>query len=214
MTETKKLLILGFGGHARSVADVALACGYDELLFVDDQARDGENFLGYPVVARMNAYIGRHWVVFPAAGDSRKRELQCVWARELGFPLATLVSPKASIGAGATISTACFVGHHAHIGPMARIGRACIINTGAVVEHECRIGDFCHVSVNASIAGRSSLGDHSMLGAGATIIDQVSVCDHVMVGAGAVVCQPIETPGTYVGVPAKRISTTLCSGSE
>lgn len=214
MTETKKLLILGFGGHARSVADVALSCGYEKLVFVDDHAQEGENFLGYPVVAKIDAYIGRDWVVFPAAGDNRKRERQCDSARDMGFPLATVVSPKASIGPGATISTACFVGHHAHVGPMARLGWACIINTGAVVEHECRVGDFCHVSVNATIAGRSSLGDHSMLGAGATIIDQVSVCGDVMVGAGAVVSQSIETPGTYVGVPAKRISTHLCSGSE
>lgn len=207
MTDSKKLLILGFGGHARSVADVALACGYVELVFVDEHARDGESFLGHPVTASIDPYVGQNWVIFPAAGDNRKRETQCVIAQELGFTLVTLLSPKASIGAGASISAGCFVGHHAHVGPMARLGRACIINTGAIVEHECQVGDFCHVSVNAAIAGRSRLGDYSMLGAGATIIDQVLVCNDVIVGAGAVVSRSIEIPGTYVGVPAKRLIT-------
>ncbi|WP_434516862.1 acetyltransferase [Dechloromonas sp. ARDL1] len=206
MIERRKLLILGFGGHARSVADVALACGYVELVFVDEHARDGESFLGYSVTTDIVPYVGLDWVIFPAAGDNRKREIQCITACELGFPIATLISPKASIGAGASLADGCFVGHHAHVGPMAGVGRACIINTGAIVEHECQVGDFCHVSVNAAIAGRSRLGDYSMLGAGATIIDQVLVCNDVIVGAGAVVSRSIEIPGTYVGVPARSLS--------
>lgn len=205
MRKGKKLLILGFGGHARSVADVAMACGYDELVFVDDHARDGENFLGHSVIADIDGYVEGDWAIFPAAGDNRKREVQYAKALDLGFFIASLVSPKASVGAGAKILAGCFVGHHAHVGPMARLGRACIINTGALVEHECLIGDFCHVSVNAVMAGRSRLGDYSMLGAGATVIDQVYVCNDVVVGAGAVVSQSIENSGTYVGVPAKRI---------
>lgn len=196
---------MGFGGHARTVADVALACGYVELVFVDEHARVDENFLGFPVVTNINAYAGQDWALFPASGDGRKRKIQCEVAHDLGFPLATLLSPKASIGKGAIVAPGCFVGHHAHVGPMAHIGRGCIINTGAIVEHECRVGDFCHVSVNASIAGRSQLGNYSMLGAGGTIIDQVVVCHDVVIGAGGVVTKAIENPGTYVGVPVKIV---------
>jgi UDP-N-acetylbacillosamine N-acetyltransferase len=205
MTESKKLLILGFGGHARSVADVALVCGYVELVFVDEKAQDGENFLGHPVLANINTFAGQDWVIFPAAGDNQKRELQCATAGELGFSIATLVSPRATIGCGACISEGCFVGHHAHVGPMARLGRSCIINTGAVVEHECRIGDFCHVSVNATIAGRSSMGNYSLLGAGATVIDQTEIGNGIIVGAGAVVIDSILSEGIYVGVPARQV---------
>ena len=31
------LVVLGFGGHARSVADIALTPGIEELIFVDDR---------------------------------------------------------------------------------------------------------------------------------------------------------------------------------
>lgn len=202
---TKKLLILGFGGHARSVADVAIACGFTELAFIEESAREGENFLGHPVMTRLDPFVGSDWRIFPAAGDNRKRSEQYAHALELGFAVATLVSPRASRGVGATIAVGSFVGHFAHVGPMARVGQACIINTAALVEHECEIGDFCHVSIKAAVAGRTRIGRYSMLGAGATAIDRISLCGEVMVGAGSVVTRSIETPGTYVGVPARRI---------
>jgi UDP-N-acetylbacillosamine N-acetyltransferase len=200
-----KLVILGFGGHARSVADIALSMGFRELLFVDSNAAPGEDFVGHRVTKSIDIDLADGWAVFPAAGRNDLRQIQCDQIHALGMSPVVLVSPLASIGAGAHISEGSVVGHHAHVGPMARIGIACIINTGAVVEHECLIGAYSHVSVNGTVAGRSSLGSHSMLGAGGVIIDGVSVCDRVIVGAGAVVHRSIEEAGTYAGVPAVRL---------
>lgn len=205
MTLRKSLLILGFGGHARSVADVALACGYEELAFVDEMARPGENFLGHPVFASLDA-AGKISArdAFPAAGDNHKRSAQILQIHALGLQLVSLVSPHASLGAGSVVAAGCFVGHHAHIGPGASVGSGAIVNTGAVVEHEARVGDYAHVSVNATMAGRSSLGAYSMLGAGAVIVDGVAVGGGVLVGAGAVVHRTVHEPGVYVGVPARK----------
>lgn len=50
------------------------------------------------------------------------------------------------------------------------------------------------------------LGDNVELGVGAIIIGGIKICSNVIIGAGAVVVRDIEIPGTYVGVPAKRIS--------
>ena len=41
---------------------------------------------------------------------------------------------------------------------------------------------------------------------GACINNNLSICSDCMIGAGAVVVKSIERSGTYVGVPAKRIS--------
>ena len=205
MNTYKGLLILGFGGHARSVADVALAAGISELLFVDANARDGENFLGHRVVREFAGSLPEGWACLPAAGDNQRRQRQFSEASERGWPLATLVAPSASIGAGATIGEGSFVAQHAHIGPMARVGKGAIINTGAAVEHECIVGEFVHVSVNATLAGRSRLGDFVFLGAGGTVIDSVEVGPHITIGAGSVVVKSIAMPGTYVGVPAKYL---------
>lgn len=200
-----KLAIFGFGGHARSVGDLALACGYQDLVFVEATAQPGENFLGHAVVRHVDSIYGQGLHAFAASGDSRIRLAQCGEIAMLGWELVTLVSPSATVGVGSSIETGCFIGHHAHVGPMAKVGRGCIVNTGALVEHEAIVGDYAHISVNSTVAGRSRIGSHSMVGAGAVVIDRIVVGDGITVGAGAVVVRNLDEPGTYAGAPAKRI---------
>ncbi|MES2536069.1 MAG: NeuD/PglB/VioB family sugar acetyltransferase [Pseudomonadota bacterium] len=207
MSICKGLLILGCGGHARSVADVALAAGVESLLFIDDNADPGEEFLGFAVQRDFSQPLPDDWMCLPAAGDNYRRQAQVIKARQAQWPLATLISPTATIGRGAVLDAGSFVGHHAHVGPMARVGTAGIINTAAVVEHDCVLGDYVHVSINAAAAGRSRLGDYVLLGAGATVIDSVVLADHITIGAGGVVINSIRLRGTYVGVPARLLDS-------
>lgn len=199
------LLILGFGGHARSVADVALAIGYKSIIFLDENARDNENFLGYPVQREFQKPLPADWQCIPAAGDNKLRQLQVEHANTMNWNLATLIAPTATIGAGALISVGSFVAHHSHVGPMAKVGVGCIVNSGAIVEHECYVGDFSHVSVNATIAGRTRIGRFVFIGAGAVVIDSLSVADNVIVGAGGIVVTSLEYSGTYVGMPVRQL---------
>lgn len=209
MYKGESLVMFGFGGHARSVADVALAAGCKALLFIDENARDGETFLGHPVVRDLRGEFPEGWHCFAASGDNHTRAQQIASILEAGWPLATLIAPTATIGAGATIGRGSFIGHHAHLGPLSQVGSGAIINTGAIVEHDCVIGDFVHVSVNATAAGRSRLGDFVFLGAGATVIDGVSVGKEITVGAGSVVIGHLEIAGTYVGTPVRRLDKEL-----
>jgi UDP-N-acetylbacillosamine N-acetyltransferase len=201
----KQLIVLGFGGHARSVADVAIAMGYETLVFVDEHAREGEMFLDFPVLKSFTPYDPKAWCAFPASGNGLVRQAQTKLIEKQSWQLVSLIAPSATLGVGCAVSDGVFVGQQAHIGPMAKVGRGSIINSGAVVEHECTVGEWAHVSVNATMAGRGRLGDFSMLGAGATVIDGLSVVGHVTVGAGAVVHKPIDVAGVYVGVPSRLL---------
>jgi len=203
------LIILGFGGHARSIADVALSAGITKLIFVDKNARPGEVLGEHPVVKDMPNFIPDGWRVLPASGDNERRHQQLLWAADQGWQVATLVAPSATIGYAARLGKGVFVAHHVHIGPFAEIGDGCIINTSAVVEHETKIGCYSHVSVNSTVAGRSAVGDHCFIGAGATVIDSLQLCDRVTLGAGACAVKNLDKPGTYVGVPAR-----FCSGNR
>lgn len=200
------LCVLGFGGHARSVLDVAVAVGIQNFLFVDAHAAPGETLLGFPTQTMFPEILPSGWGVFPAAGSNARRREQVEWVLQAGWPLATLVSPMASIGVGSALEPGCFVGHHAHVGPMARIGKGCIVNTAAVVEHEAVVGDFSHVSVNAVIAGRSRIGCSVMVGASASVLDGLTIVDDVTIGGGGVVHRSIDLAGVYVGVPVRRVS--------
>lgn len=198
--------ILGFGGHARSVADVALSLGVKQLYFADNEARTDEEFAGFPAIRELEVPLLEGWAVFPAAGDNERRRGQVEFALRAGLPLATLVSKSAYIGCESCVGLGGLVGNNVSLGPAVRIGIGSIINTSAVIDHESVIGDFTHVSINSTVAGRCRIGNGVFVGAGAIVIDGVSITDHVIIGAGSVVIRDIDEPGVYVGVPARRLS--------
>lgn len=204
----KNLLIYGCGGHARSLADVALSNGHRHILFIDENAKPNEQLFGFHLIKSLDHYhdlpLNEKANTILALGDNHKRaELfdQLVQTHQM----ISIVSNKAHWGINASIAPGVFVGHGAHIGPNATIGTNTIINTHAVIEHDCQIGQHSHIAVNTTIAGGCRIGDFVMIGAGATVIDGISVCSHVTIGAGAVVIKDITEPGTYVGIPAQKI---------
>ncbi|HSW69971.1 MAG TPA: NeuD/PglB/VioB family sugar acetyltransferase [Gammaproteobacteria bacterium] len=200
LNNKKSLVIYGCGGHARSVADIALANGIEHLIFVDDHARPGEKMFDFDVVKNISP--GPDIPCIIALGDGEQR---AALFKTLEKKVVSLISNHSHIGKNAQIGQGVFVGNGAHIGPNAKIGVNTIINTHCVVEHDCVIGRHSHISVNSIVAGKCEIGDFVMIGAGATVIDGIKICSNVMVGGGAAVVCDITEPGTYVGVPAKKL---------
>ena len=198
------LVILGCGGQARTVADVALAGGIKEILFLDENACEGEQMLGFPVKKDLPGMLPQGWRCIPGSGNNSKREIQIRKAQTNGWPVASIVAPSAIIGTDAVVSSGVFIGHHASVGPKAEIGIGCIINTGAIISHDCKVGNFTHISVNATVAGKAIIGSYCFIGAGSIVIDGVSICSNTVIGAGGVAVRPIQEAGTYVGVPVTR----------
>lgn len=203
MTSCEGLLIIGFGGHARSVADVALAAGVKDLIFIDEHAKPNENFHDFPVLKEWKDPFPEHWGCFAASGNNVKREEQLDFIAKQKWPLATIISSTATIGVGSHIEPGCFIAHHAHIGPNAKIEKGSIINTRATIEHDCSVGRYSHISIAATLAGSSIVGQKCTVFAGATVIDAINICDNVTLAAGTVAVDNIVKPGLYLGVPAR-----------
>ena len=173
------VIIIGAGGHARVVADIVSSMGDRVLGFLDDRP-DAAGAYGIPVLGKVDDYIHYpHARFLIGIGSSAVRQ-------KLDQRLSG-------------------VRWHTAIHPGAKIGRHCILNSGSIVEHDDTIGDYVHISVGAKLAGTVTVGDHTWVGIGAVISNDISVCGGCMLGAGTVVVKNIEDPGTYVGVPARRI---------
>ncbi len=197
------VILIGGGGHAKVVADAVLRSGDRLLGFLDDDARKTE-LLGAPRLGAVSdwanyADAGRFLL---AVGDNRMRE---ALAQKLSVRWHIAIHPAAVIGEGVRVGEGSAVMAGAVVNAGAAVGRHCIVNTGAVVEHDNRIADFVHLSPRATLCGSVSVGERSHIGAGAVVINNRSVCADVVVGAGAVVARDITEPGTYVGVPARRL---------
>jgi len=87
-----------------------------------------------------------------------------------------------------TIEDGVKIGSLSNIGHNAQIGKNTIIAIGVVVNGSARIGKNCYIW------------------SGALVRNRVQICDNAKVGTGAVVLDDITTPGTYVGVPAKKLN--------
>jgi len=197
------LVIYGCGGHARSVADVALSSGVEHLVFIDERAQENEKIFDFDVLTNFKDQYNKLCIV--AVGDNRERALIFNKLIIGDSPVISIISNTAYLGKNAEYDLGVFVGHAAHIGPYAKIGDATLINTHCIIEHECIVGKYCHISVNAVLAGRTKIGDFVTIGAGATVIDGLNICSNVVIGAGAVVVEDICEPGVYVGVPARKV---------
>lgn len=200
-----ELIIIGASGHGKVVADIAERCGYDRIVFLDDD-KDKKTCLGYPVVGGIEdarQYAEADFVV--AIGNPEIREkVQCFLAQN-GLHIATLIHPEAVVATAVSIGEGTVVMAGAVINPDTVIGEGCIVNTGATVDHDNVLADYVHVSVGSHLAGMVSVGRYTWIGAGATISNNVLVCDSCVVGAGAVVIKDITESGTYIGIPAKKM---------
>ncbi len=170
---TRRLLIVGAGGHGRAVAEAAKAAGQYEIAgFADDAVPASARIFDIPVlgaicdIASMRAQADSAIV---AIGNNAIREGLTDQLLQAGFALATvihtraIVSPSADIGPGSAIMAGAIVGTEA------KLGRGVIVNCAAVVDHHAEVDDFGHLGVNACMAGGAKLGRAAWIQAGVAL---------------------------------------------
>jgi sugar O-acyltransferase (sialic acid O-acetyltransferase NeuD family) len=172
MSKTK-LLVVGAGGHGRSVAESAELTGQFEVVgFLDDAAQVGERVLVSHVlgpVASMadHCSVADHAIV--AIGNNAVREKLMQQLTEAGYAMATVVHPRAFVSPTAVVGQGSAIMAGAIVGTEARLGVGSIVNCGAVVDHHSIVEDFGHLGVNASMAGGTVLGRSAWMRAGAAL---------------------------------------------
>ena len=205
------LLILAAGGHAKVVAEAALADGIaTRIAFLDD--RPLSTVMGWPVLGPCSFALEQSLQdQFPAAvvsiGNSAARLLWLSTLQAAGYRLPLIVHPTACISSSAQIGPGSVVFAQAAIQAQAVIGRGAILNTGCSVDHDAQLGDGVHICPGVRLAGEVQVGDRSWIGIGSSVVQKIRIGSDVTVGAGAAVVRDLPDGVTAVGVPA-RISPT------
>lgn len=169
----KRLLIVGAGGHGRSVAEAALASGEFEMLgFSDDAADKMSQVWGYPVwgtTTDLARYRTNANVAIVAMGNNGLRKKLCEQLLAAGFELATVIHPRAIVSLRANIGPGTAIMAGAIIGTEAQLGTGVIVNSGAIVDHHAQVHDYGHLGVNACMAGGAILGRGAWIQAGSSL---------------------------------------------
>ena len=197
-----KLVIIGAGGHGKVCSEIASLNGFRHIIFLDDSAEKSAVTAGK--TDEFTKYIEDH-CFFVALGSNQLRQTFAESIINAGGELVSLIHPGSTISPSAVIRPGAVVMAGVVINADAEIGKCAIVNTASSLDHDNVLSDYTHIGVGAHLAGTVHIGERTFIGAGVTIINNISVCGDCVVGAGATVIKNITQPGTYVGVPAKRI---------
>ena len=207
-----RLLILGAGGHAKVVAETAIAsANFSEVAFLDDRCSGPDQLpsvLGFPVLGSLAlALEPAHREQFASAavafGNATAR---LNWIEQLdtaGYALPVLIHPTAWVSPSAQLASGSVVFAQAAVQALASIGVGSILNTGCSVDHDAQLAGGVHICPGAHLAGEVQVGARTWIGIGASVIQQVRIGSDVTVGAGAAVVRDLPDGVTAVGVPAR-----------
>lgn len=207
---TEYIILVGGGGHCRSVIDVVEAEGRYHIAGIVDRERSGD-LLGYPILGddgALSVLINTYQNALVTVGqikDSKTRFSIYQNLQTLGAKLPVVVSPLAHVSRHAQVGSGTVIMHGAIVNAGARIGANCIVNTHAVIEHDVTIGDHCHLSTGCLVNGEVVVGQHCFIGSNAVLNQCVTITSQAIIGAGSVVIKNVDTAGVYVGNPAQKI---------
>lgn len=205
------LILLGAGGHAKVLLDLAHRCSLPVLGVYDPlfAGRGVTEWRGLPVLGDDGA-VDSHAPdevllvngVGGLAGQSGRRDLyEAFHAR--GFRFATLVHPSALIGEGVFLGEGAQVMAGAVLQADTRVEDNAIINTRASIDHDCVIGPHAHVAPGAVLCGDVWVGESVHIGSGAAVIQGLRIAEHAVVGAGACAVRDLA-PRTMLLGPGSR----------
>lgn len=173
MLKKNVLLVLGAGGHGKSVAEAALLSGkWKKILFADDSWPQITDIAGFPIITNINNIanvVSDISAAIPAVGNNQLRQKWFQLLENLSVPIATVIHPSAiissnvEIGEGVTIMAGCVVGIDV------KVGDGAIINMASSIDHDTYIGEFAHLSVGVKVVGDKKVDSLSFLSAGSVI---------------------------------------------
>jgi len=171
----EKILLIGGGGHCKSVIDVIeLEDKYNIAGIVDKKELIGQEILGYKVIGcddDLTELFKIYKYAVITVGQIKTNTLRVKLfnlLKDIGYKLPSIISPLAYVSKHSIIEDGTVVLHHALINANAKIGQNCIINSKALVEHDAVIENNCHISTGAIVNGGTIIKADSFYGSNAT----------------------------------------------
>lgn len=204
----RNLILLGGGGHCKSVIEVAESVGYNILGILDCPEKIAKSVFGYNVIGTdsdIPLYVGKAEFVITVGfiKDPSIRIMLYNKVKEAGGRLATIIASTAHVSRYAILGEGTIVMHLAFVNAGAKIGNNVILNTFTNIEHDVEIGDQCHISTGTMVNGDCKIGKNTFIGSLSVLTNGICIGDDLIIGAGSVVHKSIKTKGIYAGNPVR-----------
>lgn len=203
----KPLILIGGGGHCKSVIEAAESAGYSILGVLDMPEDVGKQILSTKVIGTdddIPSYVDKAEFVM-TVGFIKNPTIRIKLynrVKEAGGKLATIIASTAHVSKYSTIGEGTVVMHHAFVNAGAKVGNNVILNTFTNVEHDAIIGDQCHISTGTMVNGECVVGERCFIGSQSVLANGITIGDDIIVGAGSLIRKSINVKGIYSGNPA------------
>ena len=188
---SEPLLLIGCGGHARSLIDVVESSGRWYVLgLVGVPEQVGDEVLGYPVLGcdqdlpSLRQQCTHALLAVGQIGLPSDRQRLALELERLEFALPAVISGRAQVSRHAQLGSGTSVGHGVIVNAGASVGDYCILNSNALIEHDAVIGDYCHISTGAMVNGGTRIGVDSFIGSGAVLREGLTLPHQTVISAG------------------------------
>ena len=204
----RPLILIGGGGHCKSVIEVAESAGYEIKGILDMPDEVGKEVLpGHKVIGtddEIPLYVEECDFVI-TVGFIKNTALRIKLYNKVktaGGRLATIIASTAHVSKYAELGEGTVIMHHAFVNAGAKIGDNCIINTFVNIEHDAVVGNQCHISTGTMVNGECKIGENCFIGSQSVCANCIEIASDIIVGAGSVVRKSIRMKGIYAGNPA------------
>ena len=197
------LHVIGGGGHASVVVDVARRAGVSNITIWSDDSPSANRFPRGTQFRRLDDLDAACPVILGIGDLALRSELRG------RFPALAppIIDPSAVVGGGVRVAAGAVIFPLCVVNANASIEADAIINTGCIVEHDCVVQSNAHLSPGTRLAGGVVIGRGAHVGTGGIVLPGVRVGEGSIVGAGAVVTQDVPPGVTVVGVPARALAS-------
>lgn len=204
----RPLILIGGGGHCKSVIEVAESAGYEIKGILDMPDEVGKDVLPSHKVIGTDDEIPQYvekcdfvitvgFIKNPALRIKLYNKVKAAGGR-----LATIIASTAHVSKYAELGEGTVIMHHAFVNAGAKIGDNCIINTFVNIEHDAEVGNQCHISTGTMVNGECKIGENCFIGSQSVCANCIEIASDIIVGAGSVVRKSIRVKGIYAGNPA------------
>jgi len=194
MPNRKEILLLGGGGHCKSVIDVIEQENRFSIVgIIDKKDLVGSKVLGYSVIAtddELEVLSKKYKYVCITVGQISSPNIRIKLfdtSKRLGFSLPSIISPRAYVSKYAKIEEGTVIMHDVVINSDVKISQNCIINTKALIEHDSIIEEHCHVSTGAIINGGVKIEKNCFIGSNAVTKESITIKENSFIKAGSLV---------------------------
>jgi sugar O-acyltransferase (sialic acid O-acetyltransferase NeuD family) len=143
--------------------------------------------------------------VLIAVGDPNIRSKLDLKIRNNKIKQYTFIHPESYISSDVIIEEGSIIYPKVTIHSGVIIKKNVLVNSNSSIGHETIVGEYSNIGPGVSIGGCCKIGRKVYIGIGSSVIEKINICKDVLIGAGASVVSNIILPGTYIGVPAKKI---------